>query len=97
MINSQEIIERSIYQALLNASIKLGYSLDPNNYLPISIENQKRFKEDMDKLNKYIWVFGTGNNQSKDKKLTPRIVVNARGFYPGGIGLPKLLIQKRKE
>ena len=51
MINSQEIIERSIYQALLNASIKLGYSLDPNNYLPISIENQKRFKEDMDKLN----------------------------------------------
>lgn len=51
----------------------------------------------MDKLNKYIWVFGTGNNQSKDKKLTPRIVVNARGFYPGGIGLPKLLIQKRKE
>ena len=57
MINSQEIIERSIYQALLNASIKLGYSLDPNNYLPISIENQKRFKEDMDKLNKYIWVF----------------------------------------
>lgn len=96
MINSQEIIERSIYQALLNASIKLGYSLDPNNYLPISIENQKRFKEDMDKLNKYIWVFGTGNNQSKDKKLTPRIVVNARGFYPGGIGLPKLLIQKEE-
>lgn len=96
MINSQEIIERSIYQALLNASIKLGYSLDPNNYLPISIENQKRFKEDMDKLNKYIWVFGTGNNQSKDKKLTPRIVVNARGFYPGGIGLPKLLIQKKE-
>jgi len=94
MINSQEIIERSIYQALLNASIKLGYSLDPNNYLPISIENQKRFKEDMDKLNKYIWVFGTGNNQSKDKKLTPRIVVN--GFYPGGIGLPKLLIQKEE-
>ena len=47
MINSQEIIERSIYQALLNASIKLGYSLDPNNYLPISIENQKRFKEQM--------------------------------------------------
>lgn len=96
MINSQEIIERSIYQALLNASIKLGYSLNPNNYLPISIENQKRFKEDMDKLNKYIWVFGTGNNQSKDKKLTPRIVVNARGFYPGGIGLPKLLIQKEE-
>ena len=93
MINSQEIIERSIYQALLNASIKLGYSLDPNNYLPISIENQKRFKEDMDKLNKYIWVFGTGNNQSKDNELTPRIVVNARGFYPG---LPKLLIQKEE-
>lgn len=45
MINSQEIIERSIYQALLNASIKLGYSLDPNNYLPISIENQKGLKK----------------------------------------------------
>lgn len=94
MVNSQEIIERSIYQALLNASIKLGYSLDPNNYLPISPENQVKFKDDMDKLDKYIWIFGTGNNQSKDMKLTPRIVVNARGFYPGSIGLPKLLIQK---
>ena len=67
MINSQEIIERSIYQALLNASIKLGYSLDPNNYLPISIENQKRFKEDMDKLNKFGYlVLGIINPRIKN-------------------------------
>ena len=39
MVNSQEIIERSIYMALLRVTIELGYGLDPNNYLPVSVEN----------------------------------------------------------
>lgn len=94
MVNSQEIIERSIYDSLLRTAIGLGYTIDPNDYLPISPENQKRFEEDIKKLQLYIQVFGTGNNQSKDRKLTPRIVVNARGFFPGAVGLPKTLIEK---
>ena len=94
MVNSQEIIERSLYSSLLEVSIGLGYSVNPNDYLPINSINQKKFQEDIQKLNKYVAIFGVGNNQSKDQKITPRIVVNAKGFYPGSIGLPRYLIEK---
>lgn len=96
MVDSQEIIERSFYSALLNTTIALGYSLDPDSYLPVSVENQQRFIQDMKNLPKYIPIFGTANATSKDQKTTPRIVVNARGFYPGGIGMPKQLIEKQE-
>ena len=94
MINSQEIIERSVYSALLQVAIALGYSIDPNDYLPVSEVNAAKMKADIAKLEKYIPVFGTANSSSKDKKTTPRIVVNARGFYPGMVGLPKEIIGK---
>ena len=94
MVNSQEIIERSIYMALLSVTVELGYGLDPNNYLPVSIENSEKFQQDLKNLNKYIPIIGTGNAPSKDQKITPRIVLNARGFYPGNIGLPRELIEK---
>lgn len=96
MIDSQEIIERSFYSALLNTSISLGYSLNPEDYLPVSSENEQRFKQDMRNLSKYIPIFGTANATSKDQKTTPRIVINARGFYPGGIGMPRQLIEKQE-
>lgn len=96
MVDSQEIIERSIYYSILNVAKELGFTVDPNEYLPINTQNQQRFKEDISKLTKYIQIFGTGNNQSKDIKLTPRIVVNAKGFYPGNIGLPRQLIEKEE-
>lgn len=96
MVDSQEIIERSIYCSILNVAKELGFTIDPNEYLPINTQNQQRFKEDISKLTKYIQIFGTGNNQSKDIKLTPRIVVNAKGFYPGNIGLPRQLIEKEE-
>ena len=94
MVNSQEIIERSLYSSLLEVSMSLGYSVNPDDYLPINNINQRRFQEDIQKLGKYIAIYGTGNNQSKDQKITPRIVVNAKGFYPGSVGLPKYLIDK---
>lgn len=94
MYNSQEVIERSIYSALLQVAIALGYSIDPNNYLPVSETNAALMKADIAKLKKYIPVFGTANSSSKDQKTTPRIVVNARGFYPGMVGLPKEIIGK---
>lgn len=92
MVNSQEIIERSIYEALLAVTIKLGYTLNPNDYTPANAENSKRFQEDIDKLEKFIAIYGAGNNQSTGQKVTPRIVVNPRGFYPGDIGMPHKLI-----
>lgn len=94
MVNSQEIIERSVYSALLQVAIALGYTVDPNDYLPATEANARRFEEDIKALKKYIPIFGTANSSSKDKKTTPRIVVNARGFYPGMIGLPKEIMGK---
>ena len=95
MINSQEIIERSLYDAILQVAITLNCSLDPNEYLPITPESVERCKKDKDRLDKYIAIYGTGNATSKDQKETPRIVLNARGFFPGSIGLPKNLIEKK--
>lgn len=96
MVNSQEIIERSVYSSLLRVAIALGYTIDPNNYLPINAENAAKYKEDIGKLKKVVAIFGTGENQSKGQKIAPRIVVNARGFFPGAIGLPKQLIEKEE-
>ena len=94
MINSQEIIERSVYQALLDVAITLGYTLNPNDYVPPSSKNEAKFKEDIKAIKKFIAIYGTGNAEAKGSKVTPRIVVNARGFYPGAIGMPKQLIGK---
>lgn len=94
MINSQEIIERSLYDAILQVAIHLNCSLDPNEYLPITQESSERCQRDKDRLDKYIAIYGTGNATSKDQKETPRIVLNARGFFPGSVGLPKSLIEK---
>ena len=96
MVNSQEIIERSIYKAILTTAIDLSYTLDPNSYLPKTEENVMRMQEDKKNLSKFIFIYGTGNAPSKDQKITPRIVINAKGFYPGSIGLPKYLQDKEE-
>ena len=68
MVNSQEIIERSIYVAILNMAIKLGYTINPEDYLPTSAANAERFKEDLKKITDekgfYVSIFGVGNNLS---------------------------------
>ncbi|MEG1415181.1 MAG: hypothetical protein RSC49_01125 [Clostridium sp.] len=98
MIDSQEIIERSVYQSLLNTTMAQGFTLDPNKYFPVSIQNSKKFETDKIELEKqkgfYVCVFGVGNNQSKGMKTTPRIVVDSQGFLPGDIGLPKSITEK---
>lgn len=100
MVNSQEIIERSIYVAILNMAIKLGYTINPEDYLPTSAANAERFKEDLKKITDekgfYVSIFGVGNNHSKGIKETPRIVVDSEGFYPGDIGLPRQIIEKEE-
>ncbi len=96
MIDSQEIIERSIYEALLHTTVKLGKTLNPLDYLPINCQNQAKYQKDLEKISNPIYIFGTGNNQSKGSELTPRIIVNARGFYPGAIGLPTELINQEE-
>lgn len=95
MVESQLILERSIWSAINDVAVNLGVTIDPNKYQPISPENKTKLDEDIAKLKKYIAIYGTGNSQSKGQKITPRIVINARGFYPGSIGLPKVLLEKQ--
>lgn len=95
MVNSQEILERSIWSAINSVLIDLDMAIDPNKYLPVSHENKMLAEEAIRKLKRYIPVFGTGNSQSKGNKTTPRIVINSRGFIPGSIGLPGSLLEKK--
>lgn len=98
MISSQEIIERSVYGALLNTMVSLGYSLDPLNYYPVTEDNKQKFNSDKEaiKTNKgfFIDLFGVGNNQSRGIKNCPRITIEAKGFMPGDMGLPKQIMEK---
>lgn len=98
MVESQIVIERSIYSAILNRSIALGHSLDPEDYLPLTEESKLKFNTDkgnIEKNNKpFISIFGSGTNNSKGEKLTPRIVLAPKGFYPGDVGLPKFSKEK---
>lgn len=94
MINSQEIIERSVYKAILDVALAKGLTLNPNNYLPVTTITENQFKIDKAAMGKnYIAIYGPGNSESKGLKETPRIVVESQGFYPGDIGLPKVLIE----
>lgn len=98
MVDSQEIIERSFYQALLDVSVDLGITLDPSEYIPTTPENISKFKNDKEAIlaskGFFLQIFGSGNNQSKGIKDCPRIIVNPRGFYPGTMGLPKNILQR---
>lgn len=96
MINSQEIIERSIWSAINEVLIDLDMAIDPNKYLPVSPQNKKLADEAISKLKRYIPVYGPGSSQSKGAKTSPRIVINTRGFIPGAIGLPKILREKKQ-
>lgn len=89
MVSSQEIIERSFYMSLLHTALKNGLTLDPDNYLPINPTSQAKYLKDKEALDKYVYIFGVGNNQSRGKKEVPRITLDLQGYYPGTIGVEK--------
>lgn len=86
--------------ALLNMTIGLGYTLNPEDYLPPNKDNSEKFQNDLKNIIEqkgfFISIFGVGNNHSRGIKETPRIVVDSEGFYPGDIGLPKHIIEKEE-
>lgn len=89
-----EIIERSLYSALLDKLVDLKYTLNPSNYYPPTTTTETQFEEDKKNLIKYIPIFGAGNAESKGLKTYPRIVIESHGFYQGNIGLPKIIEEK---
>lgn len=97
MVSSEEIIERSLYMALLSTALKAGVTLDPENYLvngacdPVL---EKKFLSDKGKIDKFVYIFGVGNNQSRGIKDLPRICLNLKCYYPGSIGFNKFNVEK---
>lgn len=44
MVNSEEIVERTFYISLLSTMLEMGLTLNPEDFLPLSQENEKDFK-----------------------------------------------------
>ena len=97
MVNSQEVIERSFYMGLLRTALKNGLTLDPDDYLPLTVESQNKYLRDKEALKKFVHIFGVGNNQSRGKKEVPRITLELQGYYPGTIGVEKYHIDVDKD
>lgn len=95
MVDSQEIIERSFYSALLDTTKRMGLTLDPSEYPKAEV---KKYEQDIKKIKEekgfYIKIFGVGSNQSKGMKEDPRIVITSQGFMPGNVGLNKLHMER---
>jgi len=96
MVTSQEIIERTMYASIMQVALQLGLTLNPDDYLPLSKENQARFESDQSQLKKYIYIFGTGNNQVRGPKIVPRITIDLNAYYPGDIGVEQFMVGDEK-
>lgn len=97
MVTSQEIIENTFYISLLNETLERKLTINPEDYLDYSktpplpsLDGERRYNIDRKAIgNKFISIFGIGNNQSRGAKETPRITLELKSYYPGSIGLPK--------
>ena len=97
MVNSEEIVERTFYISLLSTMLEMHLTLNPEDFLPLSQENEKRFQEAIKNMKKFIPLFGIGNNQVKGPKTLPRITIELQGYYAGDIGVNKYIIGDKLE
>ena len=97
MVNTEEIVERTFYISLLHTALEKGLTVNPQDYLPVSPENEKKFEADIKGLKKFIPIFGIGNNQVRGIKTCPRITLELQGYYPGNIGVEKFIIGDKLE
>ena len=93
MVTTQEIIERSLYASLMQVALQLGKTINPELYLPVTVENQKRYQAAMDAIgDEFIYIFGVGNNQVRGPKIVPRITIDLNAYYPGNIGVEAFMV-----
>lgn len=93
MVQSEEIVERTFYVSLLRTAIQMGYAINPDDYLPASIENEAKYKADKSTIQNFVNIFGVGNSHSREAKICPRITVNLNAYYPGSIGMERFQIE----
>lgn len=93
MVTTQEIIERSIYASLMQVTLSLGKTIDPDLYLPVNSVNESRYKADKEAIGEnFIYIFGVGNNQVRGPKIVPRITIDLNAYYPGNVGTEAFMI-----
>ena len=93
METSQIVIERSLYASLLRVALKLNRTINPEDFQPISSKSQMMQERAIKALgNKYIGIYGVGNNQSRGIKQVPRITIDLTAYYPGDLGVEQFII-----
>lgn len=107
MVTAQEVVERSIYEAIKQTLINYNYTVDPwlfqpNN--PINIgktltQLAQEYKAAIEALKEsngglLVQLYGTGNNQARGEKAVPRITIDCEGFLPGDFGFQKEVLEK---
>ena len=98
MVTTQEIIERSLYASLMQVALQLGKTINPELYLPVTAENQKRYQAAIDAIgDEFIYIFGVGNNQVRGPKIVPRITIDLNAYYPGNIGVEAFMVGDEME
>ena len=92
METSQIVIERSLYASLLRVALKLNRTINPEDFQPISSKSQMMQERAIKALgNKYIGIYGVGNNQSRGIKQVPRITIDLTAYYPGDLGVEQIM------
>lgn len=98
MVKSEEIIERTFYISLLCEALNNGLTINPDDYLVNGEPTQAlydKYREDKKAIgDKFIYIFGIGNNHSRGIKDNPRITVELKAYYPGDIGLNKYELER---
>ena len=97
MVTTQEVIERSLYASLMQVALQLDLTVNPELYLPVSVENQQRYQAAVEAKDKFIYIFGVGNNQVRGPKIVPRITIDLNAYYPGNVGIEAFMIGDEKE
>lgn len=93
METSQLIIERSLYASLLRVALRLNRTVNPEDFQPISSTSQAKQERAIKALgNKYIGIYGVGNNQARGIKQVPRITIDLNAYYPGDLGVEQFII-----
>ena len=81
MVTTQEIIERSLYASLMQVALQLNRTIDPDLYLPVSAENQQRYKEAVEAIgDKFIYIFVVGHNPERGTKIVTRITIDLNAY-----------------
>lgn len=93
---TETILERSIFTAIRDISVSMGYTLNISEYDLNNVDDnvvlseQARYITDSKAIAEskgfYIEVFGFSTSQDKGHKKVPRISVHTRSFIPGQLG-----------